>query len=76
MPGDGGRQNRPGGKNAAVKVTQVRSAIGTKRNQRETLRTLGLRKIRQSVVREDSASVRGMIATVRHLVTVEEVDSE
>jgi large subunit ribosomal protein L30 len=58
-----------------LKVTQVRSAIGSKRNQRETLRTLGLRKIRQSVVREDIPSVRGMIATVRHLVTVEEVDS-
>ena len=41
--------------------------------QRESLKTLGLRKIRQSVVREDSPSVRGLIATVRHLVTVEEV---
>jgi len=59
---------------AALKVTQVRSTIGCKLNQRETLRTLGLRKIRQSVVRDDSPSVRGMIATVRHLVTVEEVD--
>jgi large subunit ribosomal protein L30 len=75
MPGDGSRQIRRGGKNTALKVTQVRSTIGSKRNQRETLRTLGLRKIRQSVVREDSPSVRGMIATVRHLVTVEEVDS-
>jgi large subunit ribosomal protein L30 len=56
----------------ALKITQVRSGIGCKRNQRETLRTLGLRKIRQTVEREDSPSVRGMIATVRHLVTVEE----
>ena len=40
---------------------------------RSILRTLGLRKIRQSVVREDTPSVRGMIATVHHLVTVEEV---
>ena len=55
-----------------VKVTQVRSGIGGTRRQRETLRTLGLRKIRQSVVREDNASVRGMIARVAHLVTVEE----
>ena len=55
-----------------LKVTQVRSGIGGTRRQRETLRSLGLRKIRQSVVREDSASVRGMIATVSHLVTVEE----
>jgi large subunit ribosomal protein L30 len=58
-----------------LKVTQVRSTIGSKRNQRETLRSLGLRKIRQSVVREDNPQVRGMIATVRHLVTVEEVES-
>lgn len=55
-----------------LKVTQVRSGIGGTRRQRETLRSLGLRKIRQSVVREDNASVRGMIATVAHLVTVEE----
>jgi large subunit ribosomal protein L30 len=60
----------------ALKVTQVRSTIGCKQNQRATLQTLGLRKIRQSVVRDDSPSVRGMIATVRHLVTVEEVDSK
>ena len=59
---------------ARLKVTQTRSKIGTKRNQRETLRSLGLRKIRQSVVRDDSPQVRGMIAVVHHLVTVEEVD--
>ena len=58
-----------------LKVTQVRSTIGAKRNQRETMRTLGLRKIRQSVVRDDSPQLRGMIATVHHLVTVEEVDT-
>lgn len=55
-----------------LKVTQVRSGIGGTHRQRETLRSLGLRKIRQSVVREDSPTVRGMIATVAHLVTVEE----
>ena len=60
---------------AVLKVTRVRSGIGSKRNQRETLRSLGLRKIRQSTVREDTPQVRGMIATVRHLVTVEEVES-
>ena len=58
-----------------LRVTQVRSVIGTKQNQRDTMRSLGLRKIRQSVVHEDTATVRGMIATVRHLVTVEEVDA-
>jgi large subunit ribosomal protein L30 len=57
-----------------LKVTQVRSTIGSKRNQRDSLRTLGLRKIRQSVVREDTPQVRGLINTVRHLVVVEEVD--
>ena len=56
-----------------LKVTQVRSTIGTKRNHRESLRTLGLRKIRQSVVRDDSPQVRGLIHTVRHLVEVEEI---
>ena len=59
---------------AKLKVTQTRSSIGGKRNQRESLRTLGLRKIRQSVVRDDSPQVRGLIHTVRHLVAVEEVD--
>ncbi len=59
-----------------LKVTQLRSTIGAKRNQRETMRSLGLRKIRQSVVREDDPQVRGMIATVRHLVAVEEVPDE
>lgn len=58
-----------------LKVTQTRSTIGCKQNQRQTLRTLGLHKIRQSVVREDSPQLRGMINAVRHLVTVEEVSS-
>jgi large subunit ribosomal protein L30 len=61
---------------AQLKVTQVRSTIGTKRNHRESLRTLGLRKIRQSVVREDTPQVLGLIHTVRHLVEVEEVTSK
>jgi large subunit ribosomal protein L30 len=56
-------------------ITQVRSTIGRKQNQRDTLRSLGLRKIRQTVEREDTPQIRGMIHTVRHLVTVEEVGS-
>ncbi len=59
---------------AQLKVTQVKSTIGNKYKARESMRTLGLRKIRQSVVREDTPAVRGLIHTVRHLVTVEEVD--
>ncbi|MDN5559248.1 MAG: 50S ribosomal protein L30 [Ruaniaceae bacterium] len=56
-----------------IKVTQVKSAIGGQRNQRETLRSLGLKKPGQSVVRSDDAVTLGMIRTVAHLVTVEEV---
>ncbi|KAA9162904.1 50S ribosomal protein L30 [Amycolatopsis acidicola] len=58
---------------AQLKVTQLKSKIGTKQNHRDSLRTLGLHKIRQSVVREDTPEVRGLIHTVRHLVSVEEV---
>lgn len=57
-----------------LKITQIKSVISEKQNQRDTLRTLGLKKIGQSVVREDRTEVLGMIRTVSHLVTVEEVD--
>ncbi|MGH3374481.1 MAG: 50S ribosomal protein L30 [Actinoallomurus sp.] len=57
-----------------LKITQVKSKIGGKQYQRDTLRTLGLKRIGQSVVREDRPEVLGMIQTVRHLVSVEEVD--
>jgi large subunit ribosomal protein L30 len=60
---------------AELKITQVRSTIGTRWKQRESLRTLGLRKIRQSVVREDNPQTRGLIAVVRHLVEFEVVES-
>ena len=56
-----------------LKITQVRGVIGARWKQRESLRTLGLRKIRQSVVREDTPQTRGLIKTVNHLVEVEEV---
>jgi large subunit ribosomal protein L30 len=59
---------------AQLKVRQVRSAVGGKHNQRETLRTLGLRRIGDESLREDRPEVRGMIKTVAHLVAVEEVD--
>ena len=57
-----------------IKVTQVRSSIGTKPKQRGTLRALGLGRIGKSHTLEDSRDVRGQIAKVPHLVTVEEVD--
>jgi large subunit ribosomal protein L30 len=56
---------------AELKITQVRSTIGARWKQRESLRTLGLRRIRQSVVREDNAQTRGLIKVVNHLVAVE-----
>ena len=58
---------------AEVKIKQVRGTLGARWNQRETLRTLGLRKIRQSVIREDNPETRGLIRVVHHLVDVEEV---
>jgi large subunit ribosomal protein L30 len=54
-------------------VKQIRSGVGGRQNQRDTLRTLGLRRIGDSSIREDRPEVRGMINTVAHLVTVEEV---
>ncbi len=59
---------------ARLKVTQVRSVIGSKDNQRQTLRSLGLKRVHDVVVKEDRPEIRGMVVTVRHLVTVEEVD--
>ena len=59
---------------ARLKVTQVRSVIGSKQNQRNTLRTLGLKRISDVVVKEDRPEIRGMIATVSHLVRIEEVE--
>ncbi|GAA1156048.1 50S ribosomal protein L30 [Nocardioides aquiterrae] len=59
---------------AQLKVRQDRGLVGLKKNQRETLRTLGLKRIGDVVVKEDRPEIRGMVNTVRHLVTVEEVD--
>jgi large subunit ribosomal protein L30 len=59
---------------AHLKVKQVRSGIGRKQNQRDTLRSLGLKRIGDVVVKEDRPEIRGMLATVPHLITVEKVD--
>jgi large subunit ribosomal protein L30 len=56
-----------------LKITQVRSGIGTKPKHRGTLRALGLRGIGQTNVLDDRPEIRGMIARVPHLITVEEV---
>jgi large subunit ribosomal protein L30 len=57
-----------------LKVTQTRSGIGGLQNQRDTLRSLGLKHIGDVVVKEDRPEIRGMVNTVNHLVAVEEVD--
>jgi large subunit ribosomal protein L30 len=57
-----------------IKVSQVKSGIGGKQNQRDTLRSLGLRRIGDVSVKEDRPEIRGMLATVSHLVIVEEVN--
>ena len=59
---------------ARLRVRQTRSTIGRKENQRQTLRSLGLRRIGDVVVKEDRPEIRGMLASVTHLVAVEEVD--
>jgi large subunit ribosomal protein L30 len=57
-----------------LRITQTRSAIHRPRDQKATVRALGLHRIRDSVVKEDRPEIRGMIQAVSHLVTVEEVD--
>jgi len=61
---------------ADIKVTQVRSTIGTKPKTRGTMRALGLRGIGQSNTLPDRPEIRGMIARVPHLITVEEVSEQ
>ncbi|GAA2081151.1 50S ribosomal protein L30 [Aeromicrobium tamlense] len=59
---------------AKLEVTQVRSGIGREQNQRNTLRSLGLKRIGDVKVVEDRPEIRGMVNTIPHLVTVKEVD--
>jgi large subunit ribosomal protein L30 len=56
-----------------LKVTQVRSVIDRPKDQKDTIRRLGLHRMHDSVVKDDRPDIRGMIDKVRHLVTVEEV---
>jgi large subunit ribosomal protein L30 len=58
----------------ALKVTQIRSTIATKPKHRGTLRALGLRGIGQTNTVPDRKEIRGMIARVPHMITVEEVE--
>jgi large subunit ribosomal protein L30 len=59
---------------ARLKVTQKKSTIGGSPRQRETMRSLGLKRIGDVVVKEDRPEIRGMVNTVSHLVHLEEVD--
>jgi large subunit ribosomal protein L30 len=59
---------------AELRVTQIKSRIGGTQVQRDTLRSLGLRRIGDVVVKADRPEIRGMVQAVRHLVAVEEVD--
>ena len=61
------------GKARRIRITQLRSGIGYDDRQRAALRGLGLRRIRHSVEREDTAAVRGLVSKVSHLVHVEDV---
>ena len=57
---------------AKLRITYTKSSIGYSIDQKETIKSLGLRKLNSSIVREDTPVVRGMIFKVRHLVTVQE----
>jgi large subunit ribosomal protein L30 len=57
-----------------LRVKQTKSSIGCKQNQRDTLRSLGLKRIGDEVVQVDRPEIRGMVHTVRHLVVVQEVE--
>ena len=59
-----------------LRVTLKKSGIGCERGQRDTIRSLGLRRLNQAVELQDNPGVRGMIEKVRHLVSVELVEDE
>jgi len=58
----------------SLKITLVKSPIGQKQRQKDTVAALGLRKMHQTVVRPDNAQMRGMVFAVQHLLVVEEID--
>lgn len=58
---------------AKLQITYSKSAIGYEKSQKATIKALGLRKLNQTIVQEDTPAIRGMLDKVRHLVTVEEV---
>lgn len=61
-------------KRKVLRITLVRSPIGYSRDQKATVRALGLRRLHQTVVKADTPTIRGMVAKVRHMLQVEEVE--
>ena len=61
-------------KGKTLRITQVRSAIGLPKDQRATVRALGIKRMHDTVEKADSPQVRGMVFKVKHLVEVEERD--
>ena len=61
---------------AKLRIVQIRSAIRRTQDQKTTVRTLGIHRLHEVVIHEDTPQIRGMIAKVRHLVTVEEIAEE
>ena len=59
-----------------LRITYKKSIIGYSQDQKDTIHSLGLRKLGKSVIKPDNASIRGMIFKVKHLVEVEEVGDE
>lgn len=59
----------------ALQITLKRSVIGRPEDQRKTVEALGLRKIRQTVVKQDNPAMRGMIYKVKHLLDVKEIEA-
>ena len=56
---------------AKIKITQVKSVIDRPQSQKDTMKALGIKKMHQTVEREDTPVIRGMVNKVAHLVTVE-----
>jgi large subunit ribosomal protein L30 len=56
-----------------LRITQIRSAIGRRFDQKGTLKALGIQKLNATVMKEDTPQIRGMIRKIRHLLVVEEV---
>ena len=57
-----------------LKITQTRSLIGQKKDHKKTIEALGLKRIRHTVIKNDTPQIRGMIKKVIHMVEFEEVD--